>query len=119
MEEAQTIADELGIHMRLPVKKRLEGAEKVGEHRPSTLQDVEAGNRLELDAVIGVLVELARFTGIPVPYTETVHALVCLLDETLLKTGSACTLVSRNNEPDIPVPGNYEAPSLVKKTSLN
>ena len=93
MEEAQAVANRLDITLRLPIEKRIEGAERVGKHRPSTLQDVETGRRLELAAVIGAVVELGRLTDIPTPHTDTVYALVRLLDETLHSTDSALRLL--------------------------
>jgi 2-dehydropantoate 2-reductase len=92
MEEAQAVASKLGITLRLPIEKRLKGAERVGKHKPSTLQDVEAGHRLELSAVIGAVVELGRLTEVPTPHTDTIYALVRLLDETLHSTDAALRL---------------------------
>lgn len=89
MEESQDVAKEFGITLRMSIEKRIEGAARVGKHRPSTLQDVEAGHRLELDAVIGAVVELGRLTNVPMPHTDTVYALVRLLDETLASTDTA------------------------------
>lgn len=92
MEEAQAVAHRLGITFRLPIEKRIEGAERVGKHRPSTLQDVQAGRPLELDPVIGAVVELGRLTGVPTPHTDAVYALVKLLDHTLQEAQAAVRL---------------------------
>ena len=94
MEEAQAVANKLGITLRLPIEKRLEGAERVGMHKPSTLQDVEAGHRLELSAVIGAVVELGRLTEVPTPHTDTIYALVRLLDETLHSKDTVLRMIS-------------------------
>ena len=83
MREAQDVAAHLGITFRVSLEKRIEGAEKVGKHKTSMLQDVEAGRRLELDALIGSVIELGRLTGIPTPHIEAVFALVKLLDQTM------------------------------------
>ncbi len=83
MREAQDIAAKLGIAFRVPLEKRIEGAEKVGKHKTSMLQDVEAGRPLELDALIGAVIELGRMTDTPCPYIESVFALVKLLDQTM------------------------------------
>lgn len=92
MEEAQTVANRLGIRLRVSIDKRLAGAEKVGKHKTSMLQDVEAGRELELEAIMGAVIELARMTGIAVPTIETVYALVKLLDETMRESRGAVQL---------------------------
>jgi 2-dehydropantoate 2-reductase len=80
MTEASAVADKLGLRLRISVEQRLEGAEQVGEHKTSMLQDVEAGLPLEIDALVGAFVELGELTATPMPATRTVHALVSLLD---------------------------------------
>lgn len=79
MTEAQTIAEKLGLRMRHPIERRIAGAEAVGKHRTSTLQDVQAGRTLELDALIGSVVELGRLTETPTPATDAVYACASLL----------------------------------------
>ncbi|HWL73269.1 MAG TPA: ketopantoate reductase C-terminal domain-containing protein, partial [Burkholderiaceae bacterium] len=76
MREAQAVAEKLGVTFRLPLEKRIEGAEKVGKHKTSTLQDVEAGRAVEVDALIGSVIELAELTGTPAPASRAVHALL-------------------------------------------
>ena len=83
MTEAQTIAHKLGITFRVPLEKRISGAERVGHHKTSMLQDVEASRTLEVDALLGAVVELARLTETPTPHLDTVYALTKLLAETL------------------------------------
>jgi 2-dehydropantoate 2-reductase len=83
MTEAQTIANKLGIKFRVPLEKRVAGAERVGHHKTSMLQDVEAGRALEVDALLGSVVELARLTRTPTPCIDTVFALTKLLGKTL------------------------------------
>jgi len=83
MTEAQTIANKLGIEFRVPLEKRIAGAEKVGKHKTSTLQDVEHGRGLELDTIIGAVIELGQLTSIPTPHIDAVFALTKLLDKTL------------------------------------
>jgi 2-dehydropantoate 2-reductase len=83
MTEAQTVANKLGITFRVPLEKRIAGAEKVGHHKTSMLQDVEAGRSLEVDALIGAVVELARLTATPTPHLDTVYALTQLLAKNL------------------------------------
>jgi len=83
MTEAQTVAGKLGIQFRVPLEKRIAGAEKVGKHKTSMLQDVEAGRAPEIDALVGSVVELGRLTGTPTPHIDTVHALMQLLSRTM------------------------------------
>jgi 2-dehydropantoate 2-reductase len=80
MHEAAEVAERLGLHLRLSVEQRIDGAEKVGAHKTSMLQDVEAGRPLEIDPLVGSFVELGQLTGTPMPSTETVYALVSLLN---------------------------------------
>jgi 2-dehydropantoate 2-reductase len=79
MREAQAIANKLGIEFRVTLDKRIAGAEKVGKHKTSMLQDVEAGRAPEIDALVGSVVELGRLTGTPTPHIDAVFALVKLL----------------------------------------
>jgi 2-dehydropantoate 2-reductase len=83
MGEAQAIAHKLGIAFRVPLEKRIAGAEKVGKHKTSMLQDVEAGREPEIDALVGSVIELARLTDTPTPHIDTVYALVKLLARTM------------------------------------
>jgi len=83
MTEAQCVANKLGVTFRVPLEKRIAGAEKVGHHKTSMLQDVEAARTLEVDALLGSVVELARLTDTPTPHIDTVYALTKLLAKTL------------------------------------
>jgi 2-dehydropantoate 2-reductase len=83
MAEAQAIATKLGVTFRVPLEKRIAGAERVGHHKTSMLQDVEAGRTLEIDALLGSVVELARLTDTATPHIDTVYALTKLLAKTL------------------------------------
>jgi 2-dehydropantoate 2-reductase len=83
MTEAQTVANKLGVSFRVSIDKRIAGAERVGHHKTSMLQDVEAARTLEIDALLGSVVELARLTGTPTPHIDTVYALTKLLAKTL------------------------------------
>ena len=83
MLEAQTVAAKLGISFRVSLERRIEGAEKVGKHKTSMLQDVEAGRGPEIDALVGSVVELGRLTGTPTPHIDSAYALVKLLERTM------------------------------------
>lgn len=83
MGEAQDVAGKLGITFRVSLDKRIAGAEKVGKHKTSMLQDVEGGRPPEIEALVGAVVELGRLTGTPTPHIGTVYALVKLLANTM------------------------------------
>ncbi|MXV91576.1 MAG: 2-dehydropantoate 2-reductase [Acidimicrobiia bacterium] len=83
MTEAAEIAARLGVRIRISVEQRIAGAEKVGEHKTSMLQDAEAGRPLEVDPLVGVFVELGELTGVPTPTISSVYALVTLLNRRL------------------------------------
>ncbi|MGH8728300.1 MAG: 2-dehydropantoate 2-reductase [Burkholderiales bacterium] len=83
MREAEAIANELGITFRLSLEKRIAGAEKVGAHKTSMLQDIEQGKAAEVEALIGSVVELGRLTETPTPHIDAVYASVSLLSKTL------------------------------------
>jgi len=88
MREAQAVAEKLGVTFRVPLEKRIEGAAKIGKHKTSTLQDVEAGRQVEVDALIGSVIELGELTGTPTPATRAVHALLKLLVQTMHAEGA-------------------------------
>ena len=87
MREAQAVAHKLGIEFRVTLDKRIAGAEKVGKHKTSMLQDVEAGRAPEIDALVGTVVELGRLTDTPTPHIDSVYALVKLLARTMQEQG--------------------------------
>ena len=78
MVEAQDIADRLGIHFRVDVERRINGAQKVGAHKTSMLQDLERGRKMEIAPLITVVQELGRMLNLPTPTIDVVHALICL-----------------------------------------
>jgi 2-dehydropantoate 2-reductase len=92
MTEAQTVANKLGIEFRVSLDKRIAGAEKVGKHKTSMLQDIEAGRAPEIDALVGAVVELARLTETPTPHIDTAYALVKLLEHTLTEQQARLSL---------------------------
>ena len=79
MEEVGTVAERLGIAMPITIDQRIRGAARVGDHRTSMLQDLESGRPMEIDAVVGSVVELAGRLGVPVPHLETMYACVKVL----------------------------------------
>jgi len=87
MTEAETIATKLGITMRVGIERRIAGAEKVGAHKTSMLQDVEHGRPLEIEALVGAVIELGRLTGTPTPHIDSVYACTRLLAATIAEAG--------------------------------
>jgi len=83
MREAQAVGEKLGITFRVPLDKRIEGARKVGKHKTSMLQDVEEGRPLEIDALVGSVVELGVLAGVPTPTVTAIYRAVKLLDTTM------------------------------------
>jgi 2-dehydropantoate 2-reductase len=81
MTETEAVAGKLGIEMPISIDQRMAGAEKVGAHKTSMLQDLEAGRPLELEAVVGAVVELGDRLGVPMPATRAVYACAKMLDQ--------------------------------------
>jgi len=84
MSEVDSVARKLGIEMGVTIEQRLEGAEKVGHHKTSMLQDIEAGKPTELEAIVGALIELGDKLGLSLPNTKAVYACVKLLERAAL-----------------------------------
>ena len=81
MIETEAVAGKLGIELPISIDQRIAGAEKVGAHKTSMLQDYEAGRPMELEAVVGAVVELGERLGVAMPATRAVYACARLLDE--------------------------------------
>ncbi|MBW4615994.1 MAG: 2-dehydropantoate 2-reductase [Desmonostoc vinosum HA7617-LM4] len=84
MMEAQAIAEKLGIDFGITLEQRINGAQKVGAHKTSMLQDIEAGRPTEIDAIVGAVVELGKLTSLPTPYIDAIYASVKLLETKLV-----------------------------------
>src|SRR5690606_23560738 len=82
MGEAEIIAKRLGSTLRVDMQRRIDGAARVGAHRTSMLQDLEAGRAMEIDALVTAVQELGRIVGVPTPAIDIVHGLVCQLGRT-------------------------------------
>jgi len=80
MEEVDAVAQRVGIQMPISIDQRIRGAARVGDHKTSMLQDLESGRPMEIDAVVGSVVELAGRLGVPVPHLETMYACVKALE---------------------------------------
>ena len=79
MQEVEALSHKLGMELPVSIDQRMAGAEKVGEHKTSMLQDLEAGRPMELEALVGTVVELGERLGLPMPYTKTVYSCAKLL----------------------------------------
>ena len=88
MGESQAIAEKLGASFRHTIEKRIEGAAGVGAHKTSMLQDVEAGRSLEIEALMGAVLEMGRMTEIEAPAIEAVYACAKLLNKVMLLQGA-------------------------------
>jgi 2-dehydropantoate 2-reductase len=76
MLEAKAIAERLGVHFRVDIERRIDGARRVGAHKTSMLQDLERGRAMEIDALVTSVQELGHRVGVPTPTIDTVLALV-------------------------------------------
>ncbi len=94
MREAQSIGEALGIRFRIPLEKRIAGAQAVGEHKTSMLQDVEAGRAIELTALVGSVIELGEITGVPCPSIKAVYACAKLLAEVIQDQKGAARIIA-------------------------
>jgi len=83
MAEAEAVANALGVQFKIDIARRIAGAEAIGPHKPSTLQDVELGRPLELDALVGAVLELGELLKVPTPNIRAIYACVSLLAQTL------------------------------------
>jgi 2-dehydropantoate 2-reductase len=83
MREGQAVAEKLGVRFKITLDQRLAGAEAVGAHKTSMLQDVEHGRVLEIEALVGSVIELGRITATPTPTIQAIHAAASLLSKTL------------------------------------
>lgn len=95
MREVEQVANALGAHMRLPAERRVDGAARVGRHRTSMLQDVENGRTMEIDTIIGSVVELARLCEVNTPCVDTIHATINLLQIVMNKEKAKLCLLAK------------------------
>ena len=88
MQEVEAVSNKLGMELPVSIVQRIAGAEKVGEHKTSMLQDLEAGRPMELEALVGAVVELGERLGVAMPYTRTVYACTRLLSKSAIAANS-------------------------------
>jgi 2-dehydropantoate 2-reductase len=87
MQEVEAVSHKLGMELPISIDQRMAGAGKVGEHKTSMLQDLEAGRPMELEALVGAVVELGERVGLAMPCTRTVYNCTKLLAENSEKSG--------------------------------
>jgi 2-dehydropantoate 2-reductase len=87
MREAQTVGEAFGVRFRISVEQRIAGAESIGAHKTSMLQDIEHGRAIEIEALLGSVVELARLADVATPHLDAVYAVAKLLGETVAGGG--------------------------------
>ena len=81
MAEADEVAQGLGVRLPFTIDQRMEGAREVGSHKTSMLQDLEAGRPMELESVVGVVIERVDKLGLPMPLTRTLYSCTRLLEQ--------------------------------------
>jgi 2-dehydropantoate 2-reductase len=81
MEEIVAVANALGCEPSVSIERRIRGAQRVGHHRTSMLQDRDAGKRLELDVLLGAVIELGALTGVSTEKLGVLYAATALLDQ--------------------------------------
>ena len=81
MQEVDSVARRVGVDVAISIEQRIRGAARVGEHKTSMLQDLEAGRPMEIDALVGSVVELADRLDVAVPHLRTLYSCVKLLGE--------------------------------------
>src|ERR1700729_3816722 len=89
---AQSGGEAFGIRFRLSVDKRIAGAESIGAHKTSMLQDIEHGRGIEIDALLGSVIELARLADFATPHLDAIYAVTKLLGETVVRSGGGLSL---------------------------
>ena len=116
MGEAQTVGEAFGIRFRLPIDKRIAGAEAIGPHKTSMLQDIEHGRAIEIDALLGSVIELARLAKVATPHLDAVYAATKLLGETVASGsgggGGKSAMSARRTLRDLIASGKDEAVAI-------
>jgi 2-dehydropantoate 2-reductase len=85
MQEVEAVAHKLGMELPVSIDQRIAGAEKVGEHKTSMLQDLEAGRPMELEALVGAVVEVGERVDLPMPLSRAVYNCAKLLAQSTAK----------------------------------
>lgn len=76
MQEARTIGEAVGITFQMTVEERLRLALQLGDFKTSMLQDWEKGVALELEAILGAVLEMGEAAGVDAPHLAMLYAIV-------------------------------------------
>lgn len=93
MAEAQAIGQKLGVELKVSIDRRIAGGQAVGQHKTSMLQDVEMGRPIELEALVGSVLDLARITETPAPSIKAIYAVTSLLGHNLQRKKATLKIV--------------------------
>lgn len=93
MREVEMVAMRLGSKMRLPLERRVDGAQKVGNHKTSMLQDVESGRGMETETIVGAVVELGRLAEVETPRLDTVYGTLRMLEDMVKRSTKRAKVV--------------------------
>jgi 2-dehydropantoate 2-reductase len=99
MAEAASVAQALRVELPIDIDQRLEGAEQVGEHKTSMLQDLESGRPLELEALVGAVLEIGELLALSLPMLRCVYAATKLLERLQRAEGVDWTATHRAGHP--------------------
>jgi 2-dehydropantoate 2-reductase len=92
MSEAQVVGEKLGVQFKITIDKRIAGAQAVGAHKTSMLQDIENGKALELEALLGSVIELGKICSVPTPTLDAMYAVTRLLEQSVLQKAKGLRL---------------------------
>lgn len=96
MLEVEAVANAVGVKMRVPLERRIDGAAKIGNHKTSTLQDCEAGRAMEIDSIMGAVIEIARLTNTSTPHVDAIYNAVSTLSHIIETHNASIPLVCKD-----------------------
>jgi 2-dehydropantoate 2-reductase len=107
MGEVEAVANKLGMELPVSIDQRIAGAEKIGEHKTSMLQDLEAGRPLELEAIVGAVIETGEHVGVTMPHARAVYACTKLREKVSMHKDERPS--AQTTEHRLPALGDNEA----------
>ena len=78
MIETKSIGEKLGANFPISIEKRINGAEAVGDHKTSMLQDFETNKKMEFNAIVSAVQELGLLTNTPTKTLDLVAKILKL-----------------------------------------